>query len=287
MGRGVQADHRHVPPSRAVLCATASFGTPTASSSRSSPATASRSSSTRRSPASSDEVEERTFSFFLYEKAEKAQYVEEYAKLLHDAFARRPDALRLDARGRRRLALHRPHRRRLGGGARPARDLRARLPTRSCAQAEAALAAARRSRASRRRRARQDGGGARAQPARARLAGRRLEPSRRGRRARWPPRGWWRRRSLRELVAALRAAARDLADGAGRRARRRAALRLRGRRRARPRRAARSRRHRHRRRQHASARCCSARREARRARHPLRRLRARAAVRPARATARA
>ncbi len=32
------------------------------------------------------DVEERSFSFFLYERAEKAQYVEEYAKLLHDAF---------------------------------------------------------------------------------------------------------------------------------------------------------------------------------------------------------
>ena len=32
------------------------------------------------------DVEERTFSFFLYERTEKAQYVEEYAKLLHDAF---------------------------------------------------------------------------------------------------------------------------------------------------------------------------------------------------------
>ncbi len=32
------------------------------------------------------EVEERRFSFFLYEKSEKAQYVEEYGKLLYDAF---------------------------------------------------------------------------------------------------------------------------------------------------------------------------------------------------------
>ena len=40
-----------------------------------------------KKPGFEDEVEERTFSFFLYEKAEKAQYVEEYAKLLHDAFA--------------------------------------------------------------------------------------------------------------------------------------------------------------------------------------------------------
>jgi len=32
------------------------------------------------------EVEERRFSFFLYEKTEKAQYVEEYGKLLYDAF---------------------------------------------------------------------------------------------------------------------------------------------------------------------------------------------------------
>ena len=37
-------------------------------------------------PGYGDEIEERTFSFFLYEKAEKAQYVEEYAKLLSDAF---------------------------------------------------------------------------------------------------------------------------------------------------------------------------------------------------------
>ncbi len=32
------------------------------------------------------EVEERSFSFFLYEKTEKAQYVEEYGRLLYDAF---------------------------------------------------------------------------------------------------------------------------------------------------------------------------------------------------------
>ena len=32
-----------------------------------------------------DEVEERRFTFFLYEKTEKAQYVEEYAKLMFDA----------------------------------------------------------------------------------------------------------------------------------------------------------------------------------------------------------
>ena len=32
-----------------------------------------------------DEIEERRFTFFLYEKAEKAQYVEEYAKLMYDA----------------------------------------------------------------------------------------------------------------------------------------------------------------------------------------------------------
>jgi len=39
-----------------------------------------------KKPGFADEVEERTFSFFLYEKAEKAQYVEEYAKLIFDAF---------------------------------------------------------------------------------------------------------------------------------------------------------------------------------------------------------
>ncbi|NTW28937.1 MAG: glucose-6-phosphate dehydrogenase [Coriobacteriia bacterium] len=38
-----------------------------------------------KKPGFEDEVEERTFSFFLYEKEEKAQYVEEYAKLLFDA----------------------------------------------------------------------------------------------------------------------------------------------------------------------------------------------------------
>jgi len=32
-----------------------------------------------------DEIEERRFTFFLYEKSEKAQYVEEYAKLMYDA----------------------------------------------------------------------------------------------------------------------------------------------------------------------------------------------------------
>ncbi len=40
-----------------------------------------------KKPGFVDEVEERTFSFFLYEKAEKAQYVEEYAKLIYDSFA--------------------------------------------------------------------------------------------------------------------------------------------------------------------------------------------------------
>ncbi len=38
-----------------------------------------------KKPGFDDEVEERTFSFFLYEKVEKAQYVEEYAKLIFDA----------------------------------------------------------------------------------------------------------------------------------------------------------------------------------------------------------
>ena len=40
-----------------------------------------------KKPGFEGEIEERTFSFFLYEKAEKAQYVEEYAKLIYDAFA--------------------------------------------------------------------------------------------------------------------------------------------------------------------------------------------------------
>lgn len=39
-----------------------------------------------KKPGFGSEVEERTFSFFLYEKTEKAQYVEEYGKLLFDAF---------------------------------------------------------------------------------------------------------------------------------------------------------------------------------------------------------
>ena len=39
-----------------------------------------------KKPGFEDEVEERRFDFFLYEKTEKAQYVEEYAKLLYDAF---------------------------------------------------------------------------------------------------------------------------------------------------------------------------------------------------------
>jgi len=38
-----------------------------------------------KAPGFEDSAEERTFDFFLYEKAEKAQYVEEYAKLLLDA----------------------------------------------------------------------------------------------------------------------------------------------------------------------------------------------------------
>ena len=37
-------------------------------------------------PGFDEEIEERSFTFFLYERAEKAQYVEEYAKLMHDAF---------------------------------------------------------------------------------------------------------------------------------------------------------------------------------------------------------
>jgi glucose-6-phosphate 1-dehydrogenase len=40
-----------------------------------------------KKPGFTDETEERTFRFFLYEKTEKAQYVEEYGRLLHDAFA--------------------------------------------------------------------------------------------------------------------------------------------------------------------------------------------------------
>ncbi|MDZ4170282.1 MAG: glucose-6-phosphate dehydrogenase [Coriobacteriia bacterium] len=39
-----------------------------------------------KKPGFDTEVEERSFSFFLYEKSEKAQYVEEYGKLLFDAF---------------------------------------------------------------------------------------------------------------------------------------------------------------------------------------------------------
>jgi glucose-6-phosphate 1-dehydrogenase len=39
-----------------------------------------------KKPGFDEEVEERRFTFFLYEKTEKAQYVEEYAKLMHDAF---------------------------------------------------------------------------------------------------------------------------------------------------------------------------------------------------------
>ena len=39
-----------------------------------------------KKPGFDEEIEERRFTFFLYEKTEKAQYVEEYAKLLHDAF---------------------------------------------------------------------------------------------------------------------------------------------------------------------------------------------------------
>ncbi len=39
-----------------------------------------------KKPGFSSEVEEHTLSFFLYEKGEKAQYVEEYARLLYDAF---------------------------------------------------------------------------------------------------------------------------------------------------------------------------------------------------------
>ncbi len=38
-----------------------------------------------KKPGFGDEVEERSFSFFLYEKSEKAQYVEEYGKLMFDA----------------------------------------------------------------------------------------------------------------------------------------------------------------------------------------------------------
>ncbi len=39
-----------------------------------------------KKPGFDTEVEERTFSFFLYERSEKAQYVEEYSKLIYDAF---------------------------------------------------------------------------------------------------------------------------------------------------------------------------------------------------------
>ena len=39
-----------------------------------------------KKPGFDEELEERRFTFFLYERSEKAQYVEEYAKLMHDAF---------------------------------------------------------------------------------------------------------------------------------------------------------------------------------------------------------
>jgi len=39
-----------------------------------------------KSPGFEGELEERRFDFFLYERAEKAQYVEEYGKLIYDAF---------------------------------------------------------------------------------------------------------------------------------------------------------------------------------------------------------
>ena len=39
-----------------------------------------------KKPGFDEGIEERRFTFFLYEKSEKAQYVEEYAKLMHDAF---------------------------------------------------------------------------------------------------------------------------------------------------------------------------------------------------------
>ena len=131
-GRGVQGDHRHDPPPGAVHLCDDELRHTNKVVFTLEPSDRIEIVFYAKKPGFEDEVEERTFSFFLYEKAEKAQYVEEYAKLLHDAFARRPDAVRLDPRGRRRLALHRPDRRRLGGGARAARDATSRTPPTSC-----------------------------------------------------------------------------------------------------------------------------------------------------------
>ena len=94
--------------------------------------------------------------------------------------ARRPDALRLDARGRCRLELHRPDRRRVGGGRGRARLLRGRRRRGRQARRRGPVGEDA-PRAGRRGGPGQDGRGTRAQPGRQRLGGRRLQPPRRRR----------------------------------------------------------------------------------------------------------
>ncbi len=109
--------------------------------SRSSPTTRSRSASSRSARASRTRSRSAAFTFFLYEKTEKAQYVEEYAQALLRRDARRPDAVRLDARGRRRAGSFidpivdawEDGRRRARTTTRPATaEVRRSAPTRSC-----------------------------------------------------------------------------------------------------------------------------------------------------------
>ena len=74
-----------------------------------------------KKPGFDDELERREFSFFLYEKEEKAQYVEEYARLLLDAIRGDQTLFVSTDRGPRDVGVHRSGR---GGMARGRGDAR-------------------------------------------------------------------------------------------------------------------------------------------------------------------
>ena len=119
------------------LCPRRCAATPTASSSRSSPPTRSRSCFFAKKPGFEDEVEERALHLLPLREDREGAVRRGVRASSCTTRSRRPDAVRLDARGRRRLALHRPDRRRRGRPApcrssttRPAPPTSSRVPTR-------------------------------------------------------------------------------------------------------------------------------------------------------------
>ena len=155
--------------------------TPTRWCSRSSPSDQIEIVFCAKKPGFDTEVEERRFSFFLYEKQEKAQYVEEYAKLLYDAI-RGDQTLfvstrEVDARWRFIDPI-------VDGWQDDAVPLESYAPDSSAIVEVADVALAEKTPGGRDRRVRprQDGRGPRAQPARSRLAGGRAGTARSRRR---------------------------------------------------------------------------------------------------------